>query len=414
LHSIFESIRSHAADLPRLSKFAIGMAIIFAVPTLSRRVRLPAAVGLLFAGIVLGPYVLDLFGTERPIADFLADIGKLLLMFFAGLETNLAVFRRSRRRVITFGLITTSIPLLLGATVGLLFGYGGVTAIVIGSLLASHTLLAAPTMIRIGANRLEPFTVTVGATVMSDTLSLVVFAMCVSTFQRGFSWSGLAVQLTEVVVFIPVLLFGVGRGGRMLLTKVEDNEEAYFVLMFGTMALAAVLAAVINLPGIVGAFLAGLAVNEAVHDKPAKTKLEFFGNSFFIPIFFLVTGFLIDPIAFGESIVDNYRLAAGIVGALIVGKGIAAAIAARAFRYDRPTSMVMWSLTLPQVAATLAATLVGFDTLSPAGERLIDKRILDMVFVLIVVTATLGPILTEHYAPLMLQSAERGNRQDPE
>jgi len=232
LHSILESIRSHAVDLPRLSKFAIGMAIIFAVPTLSRRVRLPAAVGLLFAGIVLGPYVLDLFGTERPIADFLADIGKLLLMFFAGLETNLAVFRRSRRRVITFGLITTSIPLLLGATVGLLFGYGGVTAIVIGSLLASHTLLAAPTMIRIGANRLEPFTVTVGATVMSDTLSLVVFAMCVSTFQRGFSWSGLAVQLTEVVVFIPVLLFGVGRGGRILLTKVEDNEEAYFVLMF--------------------------------------------------------------------------------------------------------------------------------------------------------------------------------------
>jgi len=414
LHSILESIRSHAVDLPRLSKLAIGMAIIFAVPTLSRRVRLPAAVGLLFAGIVLGPYVLDLFGTERPIADFLADIGKLLLMFFAGLETNLAVFRRSRRRVITFGLITTSIPLLLGATVGLLFGYGGVTAIVIGSLLASHTLLAAPTMIRIGANRLEPFTVTVGATVMSDTLSLVVFAICVSTFQRGFSWSGLAVQLTEVVVFIPVLLFGVGRGGRILLTKVEDNEEAYFVLMFGTMALAAVLAAVINLPGIVGAFLAGLAVNEAVHDKPAKTKLEFFGNSFFIPIFFLVTGFLIDPIAFGESIVDNYRLAAGIVGALIVGKGIAAAIAGRAFKYDRPARMTIWSLTLPQVAATLAATLVGFDTLSPAGERLIDKRILDMVFVLIVVTATLGPILTEHYAPLTLQSAERGNRQDPE
>jgi Kef-type K+ transport system membrane component KefB len=407
VHSILESLRSNALDLPRLAKFAIGMAIIVAVPPLFRRIRLPEVVGLLLAGIVLGPYVLDLFGTERPIADFLADIGKLLLMFFAGLETDLALFRRSKRRVITFGLITTVIPLLLGTAVGLLFSYGVVTAIVIGSLLASHTLLAAPIVIKIGANRLEPFTVTLGATVMSDTLSLVVFAMCVSTFQRGFSWSGLAIQLIEVAVFIPLLLFGVGRGGRSLLTKVENDEPAYFVLMFGTMALAAVLANIIHLPGIVGAFLAGLAVNEAVQAKPAKEKLEFFGNSFFIPIFFVVTGFLIDPVAFAHSVVDNFPLAAGIVGALIIGKGIAAAIAARAFAYDQPARMTIWSLTLPQVAATLAATLVGFDTLNPAGERLIDRRILDMVFVLILVTATLGPILTERYAPLMLKSAEK-------
>jgi hypothetical protein len=136
LHSILESLRSNALDLPRLAKFAIGMAIIVAVPSLSRRVRLPEVVGLLLAGIVLGPYVLDLFGKERPIADFLGDIGKLLLMFFAGLETDLALFRRSKRRVITFGLITTVIPLLLGTAVGLLFSYGVVTAIVIGSLLA--------------------------------------------------------------------------------------------------------------------------------------------------------------------------------------------------------------------------------------------------------------------------------------
>src|SRR4029078_12727964 len=102
-------------------------------------------------------------------------------------------------------------------------------------------LLADPIRTKTGADRLEPIAVTVGATVMSDTLSLVVFAMCVSTFQRGFSWSGLALQLAEVVRFIPLLLFGVGRGGRVLLNKVEDDENAYFILMFGTMAVAAVL-----------------------------------------------------------------------------------------------------------------------------------------------------------------------------
>jgi len=259
---------------------------------------------------------------------------------------------------------------------------------------------------KIGATRLEPFTITVGATVLSDTLSLVVFAMCVSTFLRGFSVSGLALQLIEIAVFIPLLLFAVGRGGRYLLKKAEDDEPAYFVVMFGVMAAAVALTQIVQLPDIVGAFLAGLAVNTAVQDKPAKEKLEFIGNSFFIPIFFVVTGFLIDPIAFARSIVDNAGLAVAVVGALIVGKGIAAAVVARAFNYSRAAQMTMWSLTLPQVAATLAATLVGFDTINASGERLLDQKLLDVVFVLILVTATLGPIMTQRYAPSMLASSE--------
>jgi Kef-type K+ transport system membrane component KefB len=389
-----------------LSKFALGMAIIFGVPALSRRLRLPAVVGLLLSGVVLGPHVLGVFGEQRPIADFFADLGKLLLMFFAGLEIDLALFRRAQRKAISFGLVTTTLPLLLGTAVGLLFGYRTVTAVVLGSLLASHTLLALSILTKIGVNRLEPVTVTVGATALSDTLSLVVFAMCVSSFEQGFSVSHLAVYLLEIVVFVPLLLWGVGRGGRYLLKKAEDDEQAYFVLMLAIMATAVTLTRVVQLPGIVGAFLAGLAVNGAVQDKPAKEKLEFIGNSFFIPIFFAVTGFLINPIVFVRSMIDHAGLAAAVVGALIIGKGIAAAVAARAFHYTRAEQMTIWSLTLPQVAATLAATLVGFDTFNPAGERLITQEILDVVFVLILVTATLGPILTQRYAPLMLASSK--------
>ena len=406
----FEFIRSHAVALPPLTKFALGMVIIFGVPVLSRRVRLPAAVGLLLSGVLLGPHVLSVFGTQRPVADFFADLGKLLLMFFAGLEVDLALFRQVQRKAITFGVITTTIPLVLGTAVGLLFGYPMVTAVVMGSLLASHTLLGIPIVMKIGANRLEPFVVTVGATVLSDTLSLVVFAMCVSTFQHGFSVSGLALQLVEIVVFIPLLLISVGRGGGYLLKKAEDDEGAYFVLMLGIMAAAVALTRAVELPGIVGAFLAGLAVNSAVQEKPAKEKLEFMGNALFIPIFLVVTGFLIDPIAFARSIADHFALAASVVGALILGKGLAAAIAARAFKYTRAAMMTVWSLTLPQLAATLAATLVGFDTLNSAGQRLIDENVLDVVFVLILVTATIGPIMTERYAPLMLASSRSSER----
>ena len=271
---LIEFLCSHAVALPTLAKFAMAMAIIVCVPRLSRQVHLPAVVGLLFSGIAIGPHGLDVIGTNRPIADFFADLGKLLLMFCAGVE-------------------------------------------------------AAPIIAKFGATRLEPIAVTVGATVVSDTLSLVVLAICVATFQRGFSVSALAVQLVEITIFVPLILLGLSRLGAYLLRKVADDENAYFILMLAVMTVAAALAALISLPGIVGAFLAGLAVNAAVHDKPAKEKLKSLGDSLFIPIFFVVTGFLIDPREFYQSITDNLALASAVVLALLAGKRIAAQIAGR-------------------------------------------------------------------------------------
>ena len=120
---------------------------------------------------------------------------------------------------------------------------------------------------------------------LSDTLSLIVFAICLPIYQSGFSVSGLLVQLIEIAVFVPLILLGLSRVGAYFLKKVEHDEDAYFILMLAILAVASLLAESINLPDIVGAFLAGLAVNAAVKNKPAKEKLEFFGNSFFIPIF---------------------------------------------------------------------------------------------------------------------------------
>ena len=118
-------------------------------------------------------------------------------MFMAGLEIDLDLFRRVQKRAITFGVITTSLPLILGTVVGFVFGYSVLPAIVIGSLLASHTLLASSIIARLGERKLEPITITYGATVFSDTCSLIVFAVCASTFQRGFSISTLALLLSR-------------------------------------------------------------------------------------------------------------------------------------------------------------------------------------------------------------------------
>jgi len=374
------------------------MVMLVVIPRLSRRVHVPATVGLLLGGVIAGPYVLDIFGKVRPIADFLAELGKLLLMFFAGLEINLALFRRARDRSVALGITTTVFPLSLGTIVGLSFGYGLVPAIVIGSLLASHTLLGLPIVSRLGLGNLESVTVAVGATVMSDTLSLVVFAICVSIYTTGFSPAGLAVLIAEIVGYILLVLFGLSRLGAYVLKRVENEEDAYFILMLSIMAIAGVLADAIQLPGIVGAFLAGLAINASAQKAPASLKLEFLSKSFFIPIFFVVTGFLIDPIKFVFGIFDDFFLVASIVGALLVGKWIAAWAVGHAFGYSPNERLNIWSLTLPQVAATLAATLVAHDTLNSAGQRLLDDRMFNVVLVLAFVTSVLGPLLTERFA----------------
>ena len=118
-----------------------------------------------------------------------------------------------------------------------------------------------------------------------------------------------------------------------------------------------------------------------------------------------MTGFLIDPVTFFQSITTNFPLAAAVVLALLVGKWIAAQTVGRAFAYTPAARMTMWSLTLPQVAATLAATLVAFNTRSLAGQRLVDRRLLNVVLVLMVTTSALGPVLTEHFAPRLLKEA---------
>jgi len=236
-----DAFRSHALTLPNLAKFAIVLALIVGVSALARRVRIPELVGLLVVGVLLGPHVLGVYGVNYPIVQFFADLGRLMLMFAAGLEIDINLFRKTQTHSITFGCITTIVPQLLGTAFGLAFGYHIIPAIVIGSMLASHTLISLPIITRLGALGLEPVVVTMGATMVSDTLSLIIFGICVSTYTTGFSMFGLAVQIVEVAIFVPLILIGVGRGGAWILRKLEKNQAGYFVALLGIMLVSACL-----------------------------------------------------------------------------------------------------------------------------------------------------------------------------
>src|SRR6516162_4001347 len=184
---MFASSEEPLVQLPLLVRFALVLAIFLLVPPLCRRLRLPPAVGLLLAGVALGPSGLHTLPDAAPVAEFFAEIGVLLLMFFAGLEIDLSQFRRTGVRSLAFGSLTFSIPLVIGAAVGLLAGYGGLAAVLIGSLMASHTLLGFPIVQRLKLVTDEPVAVTIGGTVFTDLASLLVLAICLPIHTAGFS-----------------------------------------------------------------------------------------------------------------------------------------------------------------------------------------------------------------------------------
>lgn len=383
--------------LPPLARFAVVMLILFTIPPLCRRVRLPGVVGLLAAGVLVGPYGLGLAPRNAEVAQFFAEIGKLLLMFFAGLEIDLVQFNRTRNRSIGFGLLTFAFPLAAGLLVGLAAGYPVVGALLIGSLLASHTLIAYPIVERMGQLRNESVTVTIGATVFTDIGSLLVLAVCIPIHKSGFAFGPFALQVLQLAVYVPAVVLGLGWIARKLFAR-KPAKEGQFALMLLLVAVGAMGAEAINLEDIIGAFLVGLAVNAATRDSEAKHELEFIGNHLFIPVFFMTIGFLIDLQTFAGTLVTHFWLVCGIVGGLIGSKYLAAETARRLFGYTRDEGLVMWSLSLPQVAATLAAALVAYETKNADGERLIGQPVLNLVIVLLVVTSVLGPILTERFA----------------
>lgn len=374
-----------------LFSFTLLLLVSLTIPPIFERINLPGLVGLLFAGIVLGQNALGLLDAKSETMILLSDIGKIYLMFVAGLEINLNEFRKTQNRSLGFGILTFLVPCITGISVGLLFGFSWNAAILIGSLLASHTLLGYPIINRLGKLNNESVTVTIGATIFTDISALFVLAICVSVHQGVFSISSLIVQIALLLGYSALVLFGLSWLGREYFHRNGDEEGNQFLFILLAVFLAAVGAQLINVEGIIGAFLAGLAVNDVVGRSPVEEKIEFVGSILFIPFFFIGMGLLLDIPAFVNNLIYEFPLTISIVLGLLFSKFLAAAIAKYFYRYTWPETLTMWSLSIPQVAATLAAALVGFRV------GVITEVVFNAVIVLMLITSILGPILTERF-----------------
>lgn len=392
-----EKTLAFLSDNPLIG-FTILLLVILTLPPLFEKIKLPGLVGLLFAGVVLGKNGLNLLDSESESMRLLEDIGKIYLMFVAGLEIDLGEFQKTKDRSLGFGFATFIIPLILGTIVGKNFGYGWNGAILIGSLFASHTLLGYPIVQRLGVVKNQAVMVTIGATIFTDIAALFVLAVCLSIHQGEFSATGLIFQLVALVIYCLIVLFGLDWAGKKYFERTGDEESNQFLFVLFAVFLAALGAQLINVEKIVGAFLAGLAVNDVLGRSSVKEKIEFMGSTLFIPMFFVAMGLLIDIPVFLKTITNEFSLMLAIVLGLIVAKFLAAFIAKMIYRYNFNEGMTMWSLSLPQVAATLAAALAAYQAKNAAGARLLNEATFNSVIVLMLVTSILGPLLTSRFA----------------
>ncbi len=398
-----ETILQALPDSPIVT-FTILILVSLTIPPIFEKIKLPGLVGLLVAGVVLGSNGLGLLNPNSDVMKLFADIGKIYLMFVAGLEIDLEEFRRKKNRSLGFGLATFCLPLIAGTAVGLISGFGLNASVLIGSLLASHTLLGYPIVNRLGVVKNEAVTVTIGATIFTDIAALLVLAICISIHGGEFSAAALVMQLGALAIYSAIVLIGLDWAGKEYFRRTGDEQSNQFLFILLAVFLAAVGAQVINIDKIVGAFLAGLAVNDVLGHSPVEEKIEFVGSTLFIPFFFIDMGLIIDIPAFINSFTSGIGLTLGIVLGLISSKLLAAFVVKLIYKYNQNEALTMWSLSLPQVAATLAAAVAGVN----AG--LLTESVFNSIIVLMLVTSILGPILTAQFArklPVSKPSPER-------
>lgn len=395
-----------APQFSPLTKFAIAIGCSVLLPKLMERLRLPAVLGFIVAGVLVGPNAIGLISADGPVITLLAELGKLLFMFFVGFEIDLDEFKKSRNRSLTFGAFTFLIPFAAGILLGRVTGNDWNSALLIGSLIASHTLLAFPILQRLGLAQHPAVTTVIGGTIFTDIASMLVLALTVSVHLAGFSWGFIGVELLELAVFVTAVLLFAGTLARRAIVRWGDKPELRVMIMLVVITVCAEGASLIQLEGIVGAFLAGIAVKRTVRGKFAVEPLEVIAQALFIPAFFLTTGFLVNFHVLGETGITRPGPVVGIIGVLVIGKYLAAWLTTRVFGGTRAQTNLVWSLSLPQMAATLASAVVAYKTVNASGTHLLDVSYVNAVLVLVVATCVAGPIFSQRYGQQVKDEAE--------
>ena len=370
-------------------EFLALFVVVILGPPLVRMARIPGIIGLLVGGFLIGPNGFGLLDPGSTTIPDLGQLGLLYLMFIAGVELDLSLLRRHRKSATTFGLLTFAFPMAFGVMVGAGLGWELPASLLLGSLLASHTLLLYPLAKDAGLNNDPVVASVVGATVLTDTIALVILAVVAGTQSGTGSTSDVILELglgflsLGLVCFV-ALPFLARRAFRFL----GQERTVRYAIAIASFLIAAVVAETFGIEGIVGAFFAGLAINRLVPTEgPLMNRIDFFGGAVFIPVFLVSVGLLLKPAVMFEG--ETIGLAALLIVACLGGKYIAGQLTRLILKATGPQANLAFALSAPQAAATLAATTVGFNI------GLFGESVVNAVLVLILVSVLVATIVAE-------------------
>lgn len=385
--------------------FSLILLIILVSPIIFRRINIPGIIVLILSGVIIGPYGLNWVENNSAVNLF-STIGLLYIMFIAGLELDMNQFKANRNKSLLFGLFTFALPLGVGfPVVYYLLGYDFNASFLTASMFATHTLLAYPIVSRLKVSKDEAVAITVGGTILTDTAVLIILAVIMGNHEGTLDAAFWQRLLISLAVFCAIIFLLVPRIAKWFFTKMENEKHSHYIFVLTVVFMAAFLAELAGVEPIIGAFLAGLALNRLIpHSSALMNRIEFIGNSLFIPFFLISVGMLVDlRVVF--SGINAWIVAGALTVVAIFGKWIAAWFTQLVFRYRSSQRKVIFGLSTGHAAATLAVIIVGYE----AG--IIDDNILNGTIILILVTSIIASLATERAAKKMVLEENELNKE---
>jgi Kef-type K+ transport system membrane component KefB len=366
--------------------------VILILPPIFKRLKIPGIIGLIFAGIIVGPHGLNLLSKEIGF-NILGSFGLLYLMFLVGLEINLQDFLQHKKKAILFGVLSFFIPFILGSIVSIsLFKFETFTSIAIATLLGTHTLVAYPVISKYGIKNNIAVTLVIGATIIADTLALIFVGIITEIEKGGTSYSLLLGIIGRYTALFLFTIFLLPRLCRWFFKNFEGETTYEFVFTLAMAMISAFFAETLMIEPIIGTFFAGLAMNNQIpHSSKLMNRISFIGESLFIPLFLISVGILINPIAFLSSW-SVWEIVIVLILAYIIGKYISALIIQKTMYLNLNQRNLIAGLSSAKAAAAVAIAIIIFKS------GLMDETIINITVLLILFTSIYSSILTEYSA----------------
>lgn len=395
---------------PTLIFFVVLLIILFA-PIVMSKLRIPHIIGMVLAGVVIGSHGANILERDTSFEIF-GSVGLYYIMFLAGLEMDMESLKKNSKRFFFFGLLTCFIPLILTYIMSrTLLGYSHPASFLLGCIMASNTLVAYPIVGRYGLQKYSSVQLSVGSSMISLFISLVMIAALSGAFERdGVGVSFWLLFILKLAGFIAGSIWLIPMLARYFLRRYSDSVMQY-IFVLSVMFFSAAMSSFIGLEGIFGAFLSGLILNRYIPSVSAlMNRIEFIGNALFIPYFLIGVGMLIDVSALfsGGNVLWVVFLIA-FFGTF--GKAVAAYISSLLFRLPQRDGNMMFGLTSAHAAGAIAMVMVGMRLEVSPGVFLVNNDMLNGVVIMILVTCIISTLMTQ-YASQQIVLAERGRWKD--